>query len=143
MTKIGDRSTVHGQRSTVDDPLGTALGAVAIGASTGGALVCLVLFALWGMTRGPQSPFAGLIVTGAFSGLVAAVAIAWTLSRPLPAVKRVLACGMAMAGTMLVVLLTTLADTLLPRYGLLILAVLCVALIVVAHRLFHGAPERA
>ena len=66
------------------DPVGTALASIGAGASTGGAVIAaglIVLRGAWGADA-PAAP-ALFLPSVLFVGIVAAVVLGWTLSRPI------------------------------------------------------------
>ena len=114
---------------------GTALAAIVIGGASGGALLCLVLAATHGMPRGTDTPFARLAIGAGAAGLALAAVTGFVLARPLGVWRSAVSSMVAVAGTALVGVLTPVADMLGGTFGLLVLAVLCVAFIAVAWRL--------
>ena len=120
------------------DPFGTALAAIVIGAASGGALLCGVLFASYGMPRGVDTPFATIVLAGAAVGLISAVAIAGMVGWSLGAWRRIVVGVIAAAGTALVGVLTTAADMAAGRLGLAVLGAFCLAAILIVWRVFHS-----
>jgi hypothetical protein len=117
------------------DPLSTALAAVLIGATAGGAVLCLVLLSTYWMTRGPDSTFAQIVVLGGAGGLIAGATVAWAVGRALGTWRRATAATVAAAGTAFVGVLTTVADMVGGPGGLIALAALCIMAMVAAYRL--------
>jgi hypothetical protein len=92
-----------------------------------------MLFALHGAERG--SAYLNLLMLGGFGGLVAAAGVAWTLSRGVANVFRRAMAGMvAVGGAAFVGALTIVADAAGGRFGLLALAAICIAVMVLAYR---------
>ena len=106
-----------------------------IGAATGGAVVSLALFSTY---AGRGSPgYVDILLTAGGGGLVIAGVMGWSVTRALAnPLRRVMVAMVAVGGATFLAALTTLADTLVPRYGLLGLAALCVLAIPLAYRLF-------
>lgn len=125
--------------SSTSSSIGTALAAIGIGAGSGGALICAILIAAYGMPRGPQSTFADVVLGGAATGLVAAAIAGFLAARRLGAWRSLLVAIIAVSGAALVAVLTTVADIAAGRQGLLVLAVLCTILIAAAVRLRPAA----
>lgn len=116
-----------------------ALGSIVIGAGTGGALMCLVLFGSYWMARGPQSGFAVVALLALAGGLVAAAVVAGSVARALGTVlRRIMVAMIAIAGAAFIGLLTTVADMIAGKVGLLALAALCLGAVVGARRLVAG-----
>jgi hypothetical protein len=113
----------------------TALAAIAIGAASGGAVICAVLAAAHGMPRGAESAFANIVLGGAAAGLATAASVGFALARRLGVWRSLLAAIIAVSGAALVAVLTTVADIAAGRTGLLVLGVLCAAIIAGAARL--------
>jgi hypothetical protein len=123
--------------SSTSDPLagaGIGLASIATGAAAGGLLVSLVLAAAYGLPRGPDSLFATLTLAGATGALVLAAAVAFTAARPLGTWKGLLTAMVAIAGAALASLLTMVADQAGGRAGLVLLAAVCGAIMVLAIR---------
>jgi len=125
------------------DLLGRALASISIGAASGGAVVSLVLAAAHGMVRGVGQPFTSIALAGAIGGLVVAGLTCWTIARPLGTWRAILATLSALAGAMLITVLTLPADMAAGRAGLLMLAALCIAVILLARRIFFPARPAA
>jgi len=114
------------------------MAAIVTGAASGGALLCLVLFASYTLPRGPTGAFSNIALVAAAAALATAAGVAFTLARAtLGAWRARLAAMVAVAGAALVTVLTTPADIALGRSGLLVLAALCIGLIALAYRV-HG-----
>ena len=120
------------------DPLGTALAAIVIGAAAGGALVCGVLIAVHELPRGADTPFAGIILGTGAAGLGCAALVAFTIARALGVWRAAGAAMTGVAGTALVVVLTTPADIAAGRLGLAVLGALCVGAMILARRIFFA-----
>jgi len=117
------------------DPVASAMGAVAIGAATGGAIICLVLFALHESPRTGTMFFNALFAGGA-GGLLAAAGVAWMLARLVAnPFRRAMTAMVALAGAAFVGALTVVADAAAGRIGLLGLAGVCVAVMAWVGRL--------
>ena len=121
--------------SSTSSSIGTALAAIVIGAGSGGAVICAILIAAYGMPRGPQSAFADVVLGGAATGLAAAAVAGFLAARRLGAWRSLLVAIIAVSGAALVAVLTTVADMAAGRPGLLTLAVLCAVMIAAAARL--------
>lgn len=116
-----------------------ALGSIVIGAGAGGALMCLVLFGSYWMARGPESGFAVVAMLALAGGLVAAAVVAGVVARTLGTLfRRVMVAMIAVAGAAFIGLLTTVADMIAGKAGLLALAALCVGAMAGARRLVAG-----
>ena len=125
---------------STSDPLagaGVGLASIVTGAAAGGTLVSVVLALAYGLPRGPDSLFATLTLAGAFGALVVAAAVAFYAARPLGTWKGLLTAMVAIAGAALAAILTTVADQVAGRAGLVGLAALCGLL------LFAGLRFRA
>ena len=122
------------------DLIGTALASISIGAASGGALVCLVLAAAHGMERGKDQPFTYIALAGAACGLVVSAAVAWNIGRRLGVWRATLTTISAVAGGMLITLLTLPADMAAGRLGLLILAGICIGVMMLALKIFFPKP---
>lgn len=116
-----------------------ALGSIVIGAGAGGALMCIVLFASYGMPRGPQGAFATIAVLAPAGGLAAAAIVGGTLARTLGStMRRIMVAMVSVAGAAFVGFLVIVADMLAGKMGLLALAALCIGAIAWARRLVAG-----
>ena len=125
------------------DLIGTALAAISIGASSGGALVSLVLAATHGMERGRDQPFTYVALAAAAAGLVVSGAVSWFIGRRLGMWRGILATISAVAGGMLLIILTLPADMAAGRLGLLVLAGLCIGVMLAAQKLFFPRQRAA
>jgi hypothetical protein len=116
-----------------------------VGSAAGGAVVALVLFAMsgYGLARptaapGVLMPAFGPALAGG-GGVLAGALVAWAIAKPLGhAFQRAALAMMAVMGTALVAGATLLAHQLAGRAGLAGLAVLCLAVMLVARRVFLG-----
>jgi hypothetical protein len=117
------------------DLVRTAIAAIAAGAATGGAVVCVVLAVAHGMARGADQPFADIALGGAAAGLAVAASVAWFVGRPLGTWRAFGVAISAVAGSALVTVLTLPVDMAAGRAGLFALAGLCAAVLVVVVRM--------
>ena len=92
------------------------------------------------MERGRDQPFTYIALAGAALGLVVSAAVAWNIGRRLGVWRAVLTTISAVAGGMLITLLTLPADMAAGRLGLLILGGLCLGVMVLALKLFFPKP---
>jgi hypothetical protein len=120
------------------DRVGTALAAILSGAAAGGALLCLILAAAHDMPRGPQTAFADIALAAGAAGLSLAAAVGALLAWRLGVFRAAMVGMVAVAGSALIGIFTTLADLLGGRAGLLVLAALCGGAILVTRRVFHA-----
>lgn len=119
--------------------MGIALGSIIIGAGTGGALMCLLMFGSYWMVRGPQGAFATIAMVAFAGGLISAGIVGGAVSRALGSpLRRIMVAMIAVAGAAFVGVLTTIADMLGGRMGLAVLGTLCLAGILGARRLVAG-----
>ena len=116
-----------------------ALGSIIIGAGTGGALMCILLFASYWMARGPAGAFATVAVVAFAGGLVSAAVVGGAVSRGLGSpFRRIMVATISVAGTAFIGILTTVADMLGGKAGLAVLGGLCLAAMLGARRLVGG-----
>ena len=104
------------------DKIGIALGAVGAGASFGGAVVVagLLIFRTWQATGAALPENIPLLSGPLFSGIVASVAIAWFVSKPIVDVwQRSICCGLGLFGSAMLAALAAPADALGGRWGLI------------------------
>ena len=128
--------------SSTSDPLsgaGIALAAIGTGAAAGGLVVCAVLAAAYGLPRGPESTFAALTLTGAACSLFVGAAAGFLAGRPLGTWRALLTGIVAASGAALVAILTTVADMLAGRGGLVGLGALCLLVLVLLARMRRNA----
>ena len=124
------------------DPVGLAVGSIVVGAGAGGVLMCLVLAASYWMIRSSDSRFVTVAGLAGAGGLVAAAAVGAVVSRGLGTPwRRVIVATISVAAAALIGALTTLADMIAGKTGLLVLGGLCALAIGVAWRGFL-APHR-
>jgi hypothetical protein len=128
--------------SSTSSRIGSAIAAIAMGAATGGVIICGFLIGAYGMPRGAQTPFANLVLVGAAAGLVVAALTGFWAARNLGAWRALLVAIISVSGAALFTALTTVADIAAGRPGLLALAILCAVVIAVAAR-FRPAPQPA
>ena len=117
------------------------LTSIVAGSASGGAVVCLALFAATaGDTR--VVPAIAPALAGA-GGLLAGALVAWSLGRPLAnAYYRAVLAMLAIFGTALIGALTVPVHVLAGRWGLAGLGALCVVAVGLARRIFlGGTPE--
>jgi hypothetical protein len=129
--------------SSTSSSVRTAVTSVAIGAASGGAIVTGILIAAYGMPRGPQTPFANLVIGGAAASLAVAAFVGFVCARRLSAWRALLVAIIAVSGAALFTVLTTVADMALGRTGLLVLAVICAVVIAAAAKLRPAADAPA
>lgn len=128
--------TMTNERAT-PDPVGTALAAIIMGAAAGGGLCCLILVLAHDMPRGPNTRFADIALGGAAAGLSFAAAVGFVLARRLGVWRSAMTAMISVAGAALVGVLTTAADIAGGRFGLIVLAAMCISAIVLAYRVFY------
>lgn len=98
-------------------------------------MVSLTLFATYS-ARGTAG-YVDLLMAAGLGGLVAAGAVGWSVSRAFTnLLRRAMVAMVAVGGAAFLAAITTLADTLVPRYGLLGLVALCLLAMVGSYRLF-------
>lgn|GEM_PF-4734385 len=118
-----------------------ALGGAAIGAASGGAVLCLALLAYTPDPAQPATNATPVLVAG-FGGLAAGGIVAWALARtagnPL---RRAALAMMGVMGAAVVGGLTVPAHGLAGARGLAILFALCLAAIALAWHLTLRAPR--
>lgn len=110
---------------------------IVAGSASGGAVICLALFAAASESRvGMPGVFPALAGVG---GLAAGGLVAWSLSRPVQNLyyRSVLAM-LGIFGTALIGALAVPAHVVAGRWGLAVLGALCVLGIGIARRLFIG-----
>lgn len=119
------------------------MASIVIGSATGGAVTCLVLLASYGLVHGAESgAVAAVVGLGGFGGVAAGGGIAWVLGRSLGNPwRRAMLAMMGVMGSALLVFLTTVADLVAGRWGLVTLAAACVVAIAVAHRLWLASRD--
>ncbi len=106
------------------DPVGTALASIGAGASTGAALIAAGLIAF--RTAGSAE---ALIPISLFVGIVAAVAVAWVLSRPIADYfRRGLTAALGVLAALMLAGLAVPADMVGGAAGLAVYLMLLVAL---------------
>jgi hypothetical protein len=125
--------------SSTSSPIGIAVASIAIGAASGGAIVTGILIAGYGMPRGPETAFANLVIGGAAGALAVAAIAGFASARRLGTWRSLLVAIIAVSGTALITVLTTVADMALGRSGLLLLAVLCAVVFAAAVKLRPAA----
>lgn len=105
--------------------------------------MCLVLFSSYFMVRSPDQGYAAMLALAGGGGLVAAAIVAAAVAhRLLTPWRRVIVATIALAAAAFIGMLTTVADMLAGRIGLLALGGLCLLAIGAAWR-FLLAPRRA
>ena len=97
-----------------------------------------MLIAVHDMPRGADTPFVGILLGTAAAGLGCAALVAFTIARTLGVWRAAGAAMSGVAGTALVVVLTTPADMAAGRLGIAALGVLCLGAMLLAWRLFFA-----
>ena len=95
-----------------------------------------MLVAVHDMPRGAETAFAGVLLATAAAGLGCAALVAFTIARALGVWRAAGAAMSGVAGTALVVVLTTPADIAAGRIGIAVLGIVCLGAMLLARRLF-------
>jgi hypothetical protein len=121
----------------VRQPLASALTSIVAGSASGGAVICLALFAA---TTRDAAPMPALVpAVAGVGGIAAGGLVAWSLGRPLGSLYyRAVLAMMGVFGTALIGALTVPAHLVAGRWGLAALGVACVAAIAGSRRLLLG-----
>lgn len=125
------------------DPVAALLGGAVIGAAAGGTITAGALALFYQLRTAADSGFGRIALLSALVGLGTSALIGLLIARPAGGMRGVMAACAAFAGAFFFIVLTTYADRVAGRNGLVLLTVLCAAIVAGAWMLFlrHPTPD--